>query len=158
MKRLAVVLSMTLLLYLTSASAQSSPQGASSSPSVDKNQVIARLLLEVDEARAYITELETREAALVRETNAADAAYATLTEAHKAALIELGELRATIRFQKVALEERETQVKNLHAQNDRVTQERDEALRQNKSLKRENRLFKAVTVIRLAVDVIRAVS
>jgi chromosome segregation ATPase len=85
---------------------------------VDKSRVIARLLTEIDAGRAYIAQLEARQAALTSEIAAADSAHAALTEAYKTSLLELGELRATIKFQTAALAEREQQVAELKQERD----------------------------------------
>ncbi|MBA3241163.1 MAG: hypothetical protein H0T60_08040 [Acidobacteria bacterium] len=77
----------------------------------------------------------------------ADEAHAALTAAHKDALLELGELRATIRFQKLALEERERQAAELRADRDRAREERDQSRAENKSLKRENRVMKLILIV-----------
>lgn len=118
MKRLATLALATLLLFPTIASAQSS--SAAASP-VNKNQVIARLLKEVDDGRAYISTLQEREKALREELAAADNVEARLTEAYKASLVELGELRAEIKFRQAAADEREKQVEALRSENEQLT-------------------------------------
>ncbi len=148
MKKLAaLLLLLTLLTCPIPSFAQNSPAAASQPPAVNKSAVIKRLLAEIDDGRDLIEKLEKREAALTEEIAKADKAHETLTETYKAALIEIGELRATIKHEKAALAEREEQVK-------RVTSERDEARKENKSLKRENFLLKLGYVV---ITIVRAV-
>jgi chromosome segregation ATPase len=81
---------------VTISYAQSSPSAAL--PAVDKSKVISNLLERIDADQVLIKALEAREQALTDEVAKADAAHVELTEAHKAALLELGELRATIKY------------------------------------------------------------
>lgn len=144
---------MTLLLCLTLASATSFAQGTSPTPSVDKNKVIGRLLKEIDAGRASIAASETRVAALEAEVAATNAARVAISEAKDKALVEIGELRATIRFEKQALAERERQVEDLRGQRDTARAERDQAQAENKSLRKENLTLKGVLVAGLAAVV-----
>jgi Skp family chaperone for outer membrane proteins len=116
MRKPAATILLTILLLLPMPSYAQNSQSAISP--VDKNKIIARLLTEIDTARAYIAELEKRQHALEAEIKAADEAHAALTEAYKTALLELGELRATVKFQEAALKEREQQVTELRAERD----------------------------------------
>jgi septal ring factor EnvC (AmiA/AmiB activator) len=116
-KRVALALLLTCLLLVTSSYAQNS-KGTDAPAPPTKNQIIVGLLHENDDARAYISTLETRESALEDEIKKADAAHAALTQTYKDALLELGELRATVKFQKDALTEREKQVAELRAERD----------------------------------------
>ena len=77
---------------------------------VDKTKVIQRLLSEIDAANEQIKALEVREHDLLDEISKADAVSKELTEAHKQALLELGEVRATIKFQKAEIEGYKQQV------------------------------------------------
>jgi chromosome segregation ATPase len=149
-RKRALCLLMMLLLCLTPAFAQSSAPGTSASVSVDKNRVIGRLLKEIDEGRAYIARLEEREHALEDEAQKARQAHEELTDAHAKALVELGELHATIKFQKEALAERETQVTELRGDVGTARAERDQAQAKVKSLKRENLTLKAGGLLFLA--------
>jgi chromosome segregation ATPase len=127
---------MICLLCLTTASAQNSAGGTSTSASApDKNKVIARLLDEIDSGRTYIAQLEARERALTDEVEKAHTAEEKLADAHQAALLELGELRATIQYQKDALAERQKEV-------DELKTELDAQRKENKKLRRENLLLK----------------
>jgi chromosome segregation ATPase len=77
---------------------------------VDRGKVVRRLLAEIDTKNELVEKLEAREQELNKEIAKADAAHAELTEAHKQALLELGEVRATIRFQKAGIEDHKRQV------------------------------------------------
>jgi peptidoglycan hydrolase CwlO-like protein len=110
-----------------SSYAQSSPNAGL--PAVDKTKVISNLLERIDADEVLIKTLEAREQALAEEIAKADAAHTELTEAHKAALLELGELRATIKF--------------LHSEIDGLKEQvelwRNETQRLNKELKSSKR-------------------
>jgi chromosome segregation ATPase len=77
---------------------------------VDKTKIIQKLLAEIDAGNERIQALEQREQKLTEEIAKADAAHVELTEAHKQALLELGEVRATIKFQKAEIEDYKKQV------------------------------------------------
>lgn len=147
MKKLAAALLTMCLLLVTSAFAQNSPRATSTPPPVDKNQVIARLLDEVDEGRAYVAELERRQSALEAESREADMLAERQTEAYAAAQQEIGELRATIRHEKQALAERAAQVAALRADAEGARAERDEARQEAKRAKRENTFLKVGIVV-----------
>ena len=100
---------------------------AQNSPSaglpVDKNKIISTVLVRIDADDVLIKESEAREKALTEEIAKADAAHAELTEAHKAALLELGELRATVKFLREANEERKHQVELWRSESQRLNKE-----------------------------------
>ena len=107
MKKFAsLALLITLLLPMTSF-AQNSQNAASP---VDKTKVIQKLLAEIDAGNERIAALEAREQKLVEQIAKDEAAQKELTEAHKLALLELGELRATIKFTKAQIEDYKDQV------------------------------------------------
>ena len=118
-KYVASALLMLLLCQMT-IFAQNSPSATSP---VDKNKVISTLLERIDADEALIKANEERERALTEELAKADAAHAELTEAHKAALLELGELRATVKFLKEANEERKQQVELWRTESQRLNKE-----------------------------------
>lgn len=102
--------------------AQNSPNAQSP---VDRGKIILKLLGDIDAAQGVLTKAEERERKLVEEIEKADEAHAELTEAHKKALLELGELRATIKFKKEEIEGLKQQVELW----------KGEAARLNKELK-----------------------
>ena len=77
---------------------------------VDRGKTILKLLGDIDAAEEVIAKAEAREQKLVEEIAKADEAHAELTKAHKEALLELGELRATIKFKKEEIEGLKQQV------------------------------------------------
>lgn len=107
MKKLAGLALLIILTCPMMSFAQNSPSAASP---VDKNRVIQKLLAEIDTGNERIAKLEQRERELNEEIAKADAAHAELTKAHKEALLELGELRATIKHEKAQIEEYKKQV------------------------------------------------
>jgi chromosome segregation ATPase len=131
-----VLLLTVLLLLPTLIFAQSSQNGTST---VDKNKVISRLLLEIDADREVIATSQARSTALETELAEANTENKELTEAHKTALLELGELRATIKYKQAAIDERNQQVTELRS-------ERDESRKENKHLRKENLILKLVLV------------
>jgi peptidoglycan hydrolase CwlO-like protein len=122
MRKHAAATLLILLLSVMTSFAQSSP-GATSA--VDKNKIISNLLERIDANELLIKTLTEREQALTDEIAKADEAHAELTTAHKAALLELGELRATIKFTREANDDLKKQVELW----------RSEATRLNKELK-----------------------
>lgn len=109
-----------------SSYAQSSPSAQSP---VDKNKIISNLLERIDADEVLIKSLEARERALTEEVKAADTANTELTAAHKAALLELGELRATIKYKN----------DEITALKQQVELWRNESQRLNKELKSSKR-------------------
>lgn len=100
--------------------AQNSPNAGST---VDKTKVITNLLARLDAAQNLLTESEARERSLTEEIAKADEAHAELTEAHKKALLELGELRATIQFRKDEIADLKTQVELWRNESQRLNKE-----------------------------------
>jgi len=93
------------------------------SPAVDKTKIISNLLERIDADEVLIKTLEVREKALTEEIAKADAAHAELTEAHKAALLELGELRATIKYLKAEIDGLKQQVELWRSESQRLNKE-----------------------------------
>jgi peptidoglycan hydrolase CwlO-like protein len=93
------------------------------SPAVDKTKIISNLLERIDADEVLIKTLEVREKALSEEIAKADAAHAELTEAHKAALLELGELRATIKYLKAEIDGLKQQVELWRSESQRLNKE-----------------------------------
>jgi chromosome segregation ATPase len=120
MKKLASLALLITLLSPTMSFAQNSQSAASP---VDKTKVIQKLLAEIDAGNERIAALEAREQKLVEEIAKAEASRTELTEAHKHALLELGELRATIRFTKAEIEGHKEQVTLWKGEAERVKKE-----------------------------------
>ena len=107
MKKLASLALLIILLCPMMSFAQNSKSAASP---VDKTKVIQKLLAEIDAGNERIATLEARKEKLEDEIAKADVAHAELTQAHKEALLELGELRATIKHEKGQIEDYKKQV------------------------------------------------
>lgn len=103
-----------------SSYAQSSPSATSP---VDKTKIISNLLERIDADEVLIKTLEARERALTEEITKSDAAHAELTEAHKAALLELGELRATIKYKNDEIDALKQQVDLWRNESQRLNKE-----------------------------------
>jgi len=101
--------------------AQNSQNAAS--PAIDKNKIISNLLQRIDADEQLIKTLEQREHDLADEIEKANQAHAALTEAHKQALLELGELRATIKYLKEVNEDRKAQVELWRSEAARLEKE-----------------------------------
>lgn len=107
MKKLASLALLITLLLPTTSFAQNSPNAGSP---VDKTKIIQKLLAEIDAGNERIAALEAREQKLVEEITKAEAARTELTQAHKDALLELGEVRASLKFAKAEIEDYKKQV------------------------------------------------
>lgn len=105
---------------MTLSYAQSSQNAASP---VDKNKIISNLLQRIDADEVLIKTLDTREKALREEIAKADAAHTELTDAHKAALLELGELRATIKYKTDEIAGLQQQVELWRSETQRLNKE-----------------------------------
>lgn len=100
--------------------AQSSPNATLP---VDRDKVIKKLLNQIDADELLIKALGAREQALTDEVAKADAAHVELTQAHKAALLELGELRATIKYLHSEIDGLKQQVELWRSESQRLTKE-----------------------------------
>lgn len=120
MRKHAAAALLTLLLSVTISYAQSSPSERSP---VDKTKIISNLLERIDADEVLIKTLETREKALTEEIAKADAVNTELTQAHKAALLELGELRATIKYLHSEIDGLKQQVELWRSESQRLTKE-----------------------------------
>lgn len=120
MKKFASLALLIILILPTSSFAQNSPSAASP---VNKTKVIQKLLADIDAGNERVSTLEARAAALEEEIKKADVAHAELTEAHKKALLELGELRATIKYEKAQIEDYKKQVDLWRGEAERAKKE-----------------------------------
>src|SRR5262249_22258314 len=121
MRKHATAALLTVLLLAMSSYAQSSQDAGS--PAIDKSKIISNLLERIDADEALIKTLEAREKALSEEIAKADAAHAELTEAHKQALLELGELRATIKYLRAEIDGLKQQVELWRSESQRLNKE-----------------------------------
>lgn len=146
MKRLAALALLLCLLSLTPTYAQTSGQSTSTLTGAEKNKVIRHLVSRVQAAEQSIEAKEQRIKALNTQIAEMERSGGHLSDAYRAALLELGELKGEVKHLRAAVEE-------LKVNLEEVRGERDTAQAKVKSLKNENRLLKLVLVARTAIDI-----
>lgn len=144
MKRLATLALLTCLLFPTTTSAQTSGQSASTLTGAEKNKVIRQLVTRVQAAEQTIQAKEQRIDALNTQIAEMERSGLHLSDAYKAALLELGELKGEVKHLRAAVDELKTNLEEVKG-------ERDAAQAKAKALKKENRILKVVLAAGAAV-------
>lgn len=90
---------------------------------VDKAKVITTLLQRVDDLEQLKSTLELREKTLLEEIGKAEAAHQELSNNYKEALLELGDVRATIRHKNDEIASLKEQVQLWRSETERLNKE-----------------------------------